>query len=64
MTELYAHVRYLQAVQGRGAYPIKFNGLLFTVNASGHGALPGTTPDYRNWGGGFWHQNTRLPCLR
>eukprot|EP00041_Stephanoeca_diplocostata_P038113 m.1477935 g.1477935 ORF g.1477935 m.1477935 type:complete len:509 (+) comp25163_c0_seq15:235-1761(+) len=41
--------------------PIKFNGLLNTVNASGHGTLPGTTPDFRQWGFGFWHQNTRLP---
>lgn len=60
MSSLWSHVRFLHAIQGRN-YPIKFNGLLFTVNATGKGTLPGTSPDFRQWGGGFWHQNTRLP---
>ncbi|MDO5310166.1 MAG: DUF5703 domain-containing protein [Planctomycetia bacterium] len=57
VTKAYALQRYLFACQGRGAYPIKFNGGLFTV------AQPGTPEghDYRRWGPGYWWQNTRLP---
>jgi alpha-L-fucosidase 2 len=46
--------RYMIACQGRGAYPIKFNGGSFTFDYKGHDA------DYRLWGPGFWHQNTRF----
>lgn len=51
--------RYLNACAGRGAYPIKFNGSLFTVDWG----VPGERfdADYRRWGPGYWHQNTRLP---
>ncbi|MBR4752517.1 MAG: hypothetical protein IK077_12225 [Thermoguttaceae bacterium] len=53
----YALNRFMTACQGRGNFPIKFNGGLFTVappnNVSSH--------DYRRWGPGFWWQNTRLP---
>ncbi len=52
--------RFLCACMGRGAYPMKFNGGIFNV------ALPGglsngadCDADYRNWGGPYWHQNTR-----
>ena len=38
-----------------GAYPIKFNGSIFTVDS------PPLDPDYRRWGGPYWWQNTRLP---
>lgn len=50
--------RFVTACAGRGAYPVKFNGSLFTVES--------TEPDepfdadYRRWGGGYWFQNTRL----
>ncbi|MGJ3243317.1 MAG: DUF5703 domain-containing protein [Opitutales bacterium] len=50
--------RYLGACAGRGAYPIKFNGSLFTADW-GYEAEP-FDADYRRWGGGYWHQNTRL----
>ncbi|HVU56619.1 MAG TPA: alpha/beta hydrolase, partial [Puia sp.] len=40
--------RYVTACAGRGAYPIKFNGSLFTVSR-----------DFRAWGGQYWFQNTR-----
>jgi len=55
----YTLQRFLNACAGRGEYPIKFNGSLFT--ADWH--LPGEDfgPDYRRWGPGYWHQNTRLP---
>jgi len=48
--------RYMNACNGRGAYPIKFNGAIFTVPAG-----PLNDPDYRRWGPGYWWQNTRLP---
>jgi len=51
----YALQRYLSACAGRGRYPIKFNGSLFTVD------MEGKDPDYRRWGGPYWWQNTRLP---
>jgi hypothetical protein len=51
--------RWINACGGRGAYPIKFNGSIFTVDAKvGKEHLDG---DYRRWGGMFWWQNTRLP---
>ncbi len=53
----YALQRYVQACAGRGQYPIKFNGSIFTV------PYPGKQEDadYRRWGPGYWWQNTRLP---
>ncbi|MEW6071382.1 MAG: DUF5703 domain-containing protein [Planctomycetota bacterium] len=55
----YALQRFLTAAAGRGRYPIKFNGSLFTVP---HAGAPGDA-DYRRWGPGYWWQNTRLPYL-
>ena len=56
--------RWVQASAGRGNYPIKFNGSLFTVDAvDAHWAFPDgqySGPDYRRWGGPYWFQNTRL----
>jgi len=52
----YALQRFIDAGAGRGAYPIKFNGSIFT-------APHGGDPDYRRWGPGYWWQNTRLPYL-
>ena len=54
----YALQRFISACAGRGAYPIKFNGSIFTVDAR----LPKETydADYRRWGGPYWFQNTRL----
>ncbi len=57
VSQSYALQRYLQACAGRGAYPIKFNGSIFTVPYPGK---PGDA-DYRRWGPGYWWQNTRLP---
>lgn len=56
VTRGYALQRYMQACAGRGAFPIKFNGSLFTVDATSD-----YDPDYRRWGGPYWWQNTRLP---
>jgi hypothetical protein len=59
ISQMYHLQRFITACAGRGNYPIKFNGSLFTVP-------PGPTekdPDYRRWGPGYWWQNTRLPYL-
>ena len=49
----YTLQRYMSGWGGRGAYPIKFNGSIFTTPHEGD-------PDYRQWGPGFWWQNQRL----
>jgi hypothetical protein len=59
VSQMYHLQRFVTACAGRGAYPIKFNGSLFTVP-------PGPSeedPDYRRWGPGYWWQNTRLPYI-
>lgn len=53
VTKGYLTQRYMQAIQGRGAYPIKFNGGTITFDYNGYG------PDYRQWGPAYWFQNTR-----
>lgn len=50
--------RFVSACAGRGGYPIKFNGSLFTVDAIVDGVS--LDADYRKWGGPYWFQNTRL----
>jgi hypothetical protein len=59
VSQMFALQRFISACAGRGAYPIKFNGSLFTVP---HDGKPGDA-DYRQWGPGYWWQNTRLPYL-
>lgn len=54
----YTLQRFITACAGRGAYPIKFNGSLFTMPWPDH---PIEDADYRRWGPGYWWQNTRLP---
>ncbi len=54
----YALQRYITACAGRGEFPIKFNGSLFTVDAEEKGRH--LDADYRRWGGPYWFQNTRL----
>lgn len=58
VSQAYALQRFIFGCEGRGTYPIKFNGGLFTT-APVAGA-PGRH-DYRKWGPGYWWQNTRLP---
>ena len=61
VTRGYTLQRWMSACAGRGAYPFKFNGSIFTVEKhDGNNKLP-TDPDFRQWGGDFWWQNTRLP---
>ena len=59
VSRAYTLQRFIDASAGRGQYPIKFNGSIFTVPTEG---TPGG-PDYRRWGPGYWWQNTRLPYL-
>ena len=55
VTRGYTLQRWINACAGRGNYPIKFNGTIFNVDGGGFDA------DYRQWGGCYWWQNTRLP---
>ena len=59
VSRAYALQRFMNACAGRGRYPIKFNGSLFTVP---YQDAPGDA-DYRKWGPGYWWQNTRLPYI-
>ncbi|MGC8745597.1 MAG: DUF5703 domain-containing protein [Candidatus Saccharicenans sp.] len=59
LTRAYVLQRFINACAGRGQYPIKFNGSIFTVPNPG---IPGDA-DYRRWGPGYWWQNTRLPYI-
>ena len=56
--------RYMLACSSRGAYPVKFNGGLFTVghDLPDHQGSNNRThnPDYRAWDGCYWNQNNRL----
>ena len=54
VTSGYLAQRFTEACQGRGQYPIKFNGGTFTFDHNGQNA------DFRAWGPGYWNQNTRL----
>lgn len=59
VSRMYDLQRFITACAGRGAYPIKFNGSIFTVApADGKG-----DHDFRRWGPGYWWQNTRLPYI-
>jgi hypothetical protein len=59
VSRAYALQRFIDACAGRGRYPIKFNGSIFTVPHEGKYG----DADYRRWGPGYWWQNTRLPYL-
>ena len=59
----YVMQRYMMAASSRGAFPVKFNGGLFTVGGNvPQGAFSTEAvhnPDYRKWGGSYWNQNNR-----
>ena len=58
VSQSYVLQRFISACAGRGHFPQKFNGSLFTVDS----LLPDFpyNADYRRWGGPYWLQNTRL----
>jgi hypothetical protein len=53
----YTLQRYMQACGGRGAYPIKFNGGIFTVEPKA--VRKPFNADWRAWGDPHWFQNVR-----
>lgn len=59
LTQAYVLQRWVSACAGRGSYPIKFNGSIFTVEPAAAGQP--WNPDWRRWGDCYWWQNTRLP---
>ena len=60
VTQAYILQRWMTACGGRGNYPIKFNGSIFTVDPKFAGG-PDDNADWRKWGDCFWWQNTRFP---
>ena len=61
VTRGYILQNWINACGGRGSFPIKFNGSVFTVDAEYKGKK--FDADFRQWGGPYWYQNTRLPYL-
>lgn len=59
-TQAYILQRWITACAGRGNYPIKFNGSIFTVDPKFSGG-PDLNADWRRWGDCYWWQNSRLP---
>lgn len=57
ITRGYTLQRYVQACGGRGFYPIKFNGGIFTVEPKRAGKP--FDADWRAWGDCYWFQNSR-----
>lgn len=57
ITQGYIFQSYMNICAGKGRFPIKFNGSVFTCQPSPHN---NNNYDYRMWGGYYWFQNTRL----
>lgn len=57
VTRGYTLQRYVQACQGRGAYPIKFNGGFYSVEPAPMDEA--YDADWRRWGDSHWWQNVR-----
>ncbi len=60
VTQAFLLQRWMSACAGRGQYPIKFNGSIFTVDPQFSGG-PKFNADWRRWGDCFWWQNSRFP---
>lgn len=60
ITQSYILQRWVSACGGRGNYPIKFNGSIFTVDPFYTSQDKNYNPDFRLWGPDYWWQNTRL----
>lgn len=60
ITQAYILQNWMTACAGRGNYPIKFNGSIFTVDPEYTDPSKNYSPDYRSWGPDYWWQNTRL----
>ena len=66
VTRGYARQRFITAAAGRGAYPIKHDGSIFTVNTRKRASL--ADADHRNHGPNYWFLDTATttcgPMLR
>lgn len=60
ITQAYILQNWMSACAGRGNYPIKFNGSIFTVDPVHTDKGRAYNPDFRLWGPDYWWQNTRL----
>ncbi len=65
LNQNYLLFRYLQLIQGNGSTAIHFNGGIIDWGATGDPGTPHNvddhgSPDYRQWGAGFWFQNVRM----
>lgn len=60
ITQAYILQNWMNACGGRGNYPIKFNGSIFTVDPGYTDKNHAYSPDFRGWGPDYWWQNTRL----
>lgn len=60
LTQAYILQNWMAACGGRGNYPIKFNGSIFTVDPVYTDRQRDYNPDFRLWGPDYWWQNTRL----
>ena len=60
ITQSYILQKWMNACGGRGNYPIKFNGSIFTVDPGYSDPSKNYNPDFRLWGPDYWWQNTRL----
>ena len=59
-SQAYAAQRAAALAATDGAFPVKFNGSIFTVAPRFVNGEP-FNDDFRRWGGDYWWQNTRLP---
>jgi Domain of unknown function (DUF5703)/Concanavalin A-like lectin/glucanases superfamily len=62
VTRAYVLQRWMAACAGRGSFPTKFNGSIFTVDPEFTDPKQKFNPDWRRWGDCFWWQNTRFPA--
>ena len=60
LSQAYAAQRAVTLAATNGRFPVKFNGSIFTVAPRFVNGTP-FNDDFRNWGGDYWWQNTRLP---
>ena len=62
VTRGYLLQRFIAACAGRGQFPIKFNGSIFTADwvFPDKPDMNSLNADFRHWGGPYWFQNTRL----
>lgn len=61
ISQAYALQRFMSVASGKGRFPIRFNGSIFTVDPEFTRAWESLTPDHRAWGNCYWWQNTRFP---